>query len=120
MPARCSDCDKIFYWSQVIKIEGLILCAKCLFKKLKNGTLTLTSGELKVFIQEGEGLRRSSKEKLTEKGIFLILYKDNRHQKGILITKRGVNEIAITVPAFNPMKQTKTLDLRLEIVEGVK
>ena len=120
MPARCSDCDKIFYWSQVIKIEGLVLCAKCLFRRLKMGTLTLASRELKVLIQESEGLRRSSVEKLTDKGIFLILYKDGKHQKGILITKCGDNEISITVPAFNPMKQKKTLDLLLEIVEGVE
>lgn len=75
---------------------------------------------MKAIIQESEGFRRSSTTELTEKGIFLILYKDGKHQKGILITKHSENEICITIPAFNPMKQSKILDLQLEIVEGRK
>jgi len=73
---------------------------------------------MKVIIQESEGWKRSSTVELTEKGIFLYMYKKGRARKGILITLSGENEITITVPRVNPMKTTKLLDLQLEILEG--
>jgi len=71
---------------------------------------------MKVTLQEGEGWRRSSTHELTDKGIFLFMFKDDEVKKGILITKTGKDEITITVPIANPMKRDKFLDLQVEII----